>query len=198
MVKNFCTIDFFVVCERVLPYVTEMKIDNDNQHRITNFYNIKKGNKTTNADHIPMWITVDLKVAPEKPEKIEIINFKDTEAQKQFKTKTNLTKDFTECTESGENITDKSEIWKHLLNKHCSQSFKKIRIRKQILKPSKENQLISERQKLAKTKKDENCQEIKDLDLKINEIIAEEEREKCIKFKQFENQKKTVPVPVQE
>ena len=33
------TIDFFVVCERVLPYLQEMIIDTDNKYRITNFRN---------------------------------------------------------------------------------------------------------------------------------------------------------------
>ena len=73
-VKLSSTLDFFVVCERVLPYVQEMTIDNEGNHKITNF---KNGENTTESDHSPMWIKVNLKVAPEKPEVIEVVNFKD-------------------------------------------------------------------------------------------------------------------------
>ena len=189
------TIDFFVVCKRVLPHVQGMIIDNDKQHRITNFFNIKKGKNTTDADHTTMWMKINMKIAPEKPDKVELINFKDTDAQKLFKTNTDQTDDFTKCTESDQDFTRKAEMWKHLLNKHCRQSFKKIRIRKQYIRPSKANKLINERQKQAKKNTDENSEEIKELDLKIAEMIAEEERAKCVQFKQFGNQNGSVNMP---
>ena len=72
--KLSSTLDFFVVCERVLPYVQEMTIDNEGNHKITNF---KNGENTTESDHSPVWIKVNLKVAPKKPEVIEVLNFKD-------------------------------------------------------------------------------------------------------------------------
>ena len=182
------TIDFIVVCKRVLPFVTKMIIDNDNDHRITNFNNVKKGGKTTEADHTPMWIEINLKISPEKTEKIELTNFKDPVAQKNFKRMTDETEEFTRCTESEKNITDKIEIWKHLLNDHCKKSFKKMRIRKKKLKPSKADKLINERNKLIKNHKEENSEEIKKLDMEISNTIATEEREKFLQFKQFEDQ----------
>ena len=34
------TIDFYVVCERVLPHVTCMTIGNGNNHILTNYFNV--------------------------------------------------------------------------------------------------------------------------------------------------------------
>ena len=186
------TIDFFVVCERMLPYVKQMVIDNHKNHKIAHFHNVKKGGKPIDSDHFPMWLEIELKVSPEKPEKTEIQNFKDTEGQKKFKTNTNETHEFTTCTESDGNFTLKTDKWKQLLNEHCRKAFKKIRIRKQNMKPSKANQLINERSKLAKTKTDE---ELKELDSKIADIISEEEREKVMKFQKFTNQNGSVNLP---
>ena len=44
-VKLTSTIDFFIVCNIVLPFVNEMMIDNDKNHNITNFRNTKKKNQ---------------------------------------------------------------------------------------------------------------------------------------------------------
>lgn len=74
------------ICERVLPHAKQMIIDNDNNHRITNFNKVKKEGHTNQADHTPMWIKIDLKISPDKPEKTEVINFKDKEAQNISKT----------------------------------------------------------------------------------------------------------------
>ena len=45
------TIDFFVVCEHVLPFVTKMEIDNHKNHTLTNF---KQGEDSVNSDHLPL------------------------------------------------------------------------------------------------------------------------------------------------
>ena len=36
------SIDFYVVCESVLAFVTEMVIDSDKKHIATNFKNVKR------------------------------------------------------------------------------------------------------------------------------------------------------------
>ena len=41
------TIDFFVVCSRVLPFVISMTIDEDSKHTLTNFQNVKYGGKAS-------------------------------------------------------------------------------------------------------------------------------------------------------
>ena len=72
------TIDFYVVCERVLPHVTYMKIDNGKNHILTNFFNIDSDGKAVNSDHFPLNMEVKLESSPIIKQKVEIINFKDT------------------------------------------------------------------------------------------------------------------------
>ena len=180
------TIDFFVVCECVLPFVTQMVSDNDNNHRIANFNKIKSEGTTTEADHTPMWINIDLKITPNKPEKVEIKNFKEVKAQQDFKASTDQTNDFTNCLRSNKDIDEKAELWKHLLNEHCRKSFKKIRIKKKSLKRSKADKLISEINKMLNTNKDPDSAILKELNQNISDIISVEEREKFLQFKPYE------------
>ena len=70
-VKLTSTIDFFIVCNNVLPFVNEMVIDNDKNHTITNFRNTKK---PTDSDHSPMWLKLNLKICPEKNENVVLLN----------------------------------------------------------------------------------------------------------------------------
>ena len=70
--KLTSTIDFFIVCENILPFVQEMMIDSDDRTII----NFRKGKTTIKADHAPMWLKLNLKILPEKPEKVVVLNYK--------------------------------------------------------------------------------------------------------------------------
>lgn len=85
--------------------------------------------------------------------------------------------------ESNKNVTEKADLRKHLLNEHCRKYFKKIRIRKKYIRPSKADKLLNERTQLLKNNTEFDSDKIKDLDKKIGDIIADEERDKCLKFK---------------
>ena len=54
------TIDFYVVCERVLPFVTKMEIDDGKNHMVTNFGNINSEGNSVNSDHYPLIMEVKL------------------------------------------------------------------------------------------------------------------------------------------
>ena len=57
------TIDFFVVCERVLCFIRSLKIEDGKEHMLTKF---KKGEKAVNSDHKALIMDVLLKVPPIK------------------------------------------------------------------------------------------------------------------------------------
>ena len=94
------TIDFYVVCERVVPFVTSMKIQNDNKHTLTNFSPCIDGGRAKESDHLPMTMEVKLEIPPQKKQKIEIRNFNDKASQEAFKENTSSTTDFTDCFET--------------------------------------------------------------------------------------------------
>ena len=54
------TIIFYVVCQRVLPFVLSMKIDDGKKHILTNFNNTDKEGKTVHSDHFPLTMEVKL------------------------------------------------------------------------------------------------------------------------------------------
>ena len=180
------TLDFFVVCERVLPYIMEMNIDNDRKYRITNFRN---KNKVTQADHVPMTMKVSLMVQPEKPQKIEILNFRNINSQLKCRENTTKTSDFSDCFKSKMPFSKQIQNWKHMLDKHCKKAFPIIRIRKKNIQRSKSNALIDKRNTLLRNNVEDNSsQELKDLNANIAIIIAEEERMKCHTLKKFWDQ----------
>ena len=76
----------------------------------------------------------DLEIINEKPERLEILDFKHKEAQGNFKNLTSDTKDFTNCF-STKNVPliKQVENWRRILKAYCNKSFKKIRIKKMKL-----------------------------------------------------------------
>ena len=55
-------LDFFVVCSRVLPYITKMIIDEKKQHILTNYKNVKRGSKATDTDHFTQQLDLKLEL----------------------------------------------------------------------------------------------------------------------------------------
>ena len=186
-------LDFYVVCERVLSSVTEMEIDTDKKYILTNFQGVKAGGKAVNTDHLTTLLKVNLKVVPDKPNKIEIFNFIDINGQAKFRIGTSETKDFSQCFMSNKSVNDQSVDWMKVLFTHCAISFPRIRIRKKSIKVSAVSKLIDQRRKLLITKTEDNKQVI-DIPEKIADILAEEGRSKAYKFRIFFDQNNTLNV----
>ena len=182
-------LDFFVVCDLVLPHVTKMVIDESKKHVLTNYQAVRAGRKATDSDHFTEYMDIDLQIIKEKPVRQEVYNFKNQECQAKFKILTSQTKDFTNCFRNNNlSILNQVEKWRKVLKTYCSKAFKKIRIqKKRKLKPlnSELSRLIDERNKLMNAKSD-NEEEIDKLNGNICEIEALENREKIMKnFKSF-------------
>ena len=97
------TIDFYVVCQHVLPLIVSMEIFNHSE------------NKAVSSDHVPLCMEVKLEAIPTKKQKIEIPNFQDIESQLKFKKATSETAVFTECFDSQQDVLFQCEKWMTLL-----------------------------------------------------------------------------------
>ena len=86
-----------MVCDRVLPFVKKMVIDESKQYILTNYQQAKCGGKAKDSDHFTEYMDIDLNFVSEKPERIEIFNFKDEKSQLNFRKSTTETEDFTNC-----------------------------------------------------------------------------------------------------
>ena len=58
-----------MVCERVLPFVSSMNIDNGKKHILTNFKNTDKEGQAVHSDQFPLTMEVKLSAVPEKKKK---------------------------------------------------------------------------------------------------------------------------------
>ena len=176
------TIDFFVVCERVLPFVINMKIDNHKQHTLTNF---KEGEDSVDSDHLPLVMKVNLQTVTKKKERIEILDINNKKQQQTFKINTSETEDFTNCFKGPETVLEQCGQWISTLKSHCKKSFQTIRIRPKRIQPSKADSLINKRNKQLKLGK---YDQVKLMDENIAQIVAEEGRAKAKMFERYSDQ----------
>ena len=161
-------LDFFLVCNTVLPHITKMVVDEEEKYILTNYRQVKYGGKATNSDHFTQYLDLDLKIITEKPNRREIWNLKNKEAQKAFKYLTTNTKDFTSCFEDEISLNQQIENWRKSLKYHITKSFKKIRINNKKGKPlpPEISKLINKRNMLSKQGVE------KDIIVQLDETIA--------------------------
>ena len=53
-------LDLFIVCEKVLPHVVKMHVDEKGEHQLTHFYGIKRTGKVTESDHAKVEIELNI------------------------------------------------------------------------------------------------------------------------------------------
>ena len=168
-------LDFFVVCNLVLPHVTRMVIDEENKYVLTNYKQVKRGGKAANSDHATEYMDLNLKVITEKPKRREIWNFKNKEAQKIFRTLTTETEEFSRCFDNNLSVLEQINEWRTVFNLNVSKAFRKVRVtRKRHQKPIPPviSNLINQRNKLSTSNTDGN--NIEALDEEISNLEAEE------------------------
>ena len=141
-------LDLFIVCDRILPFVTKMHVDVQGENQLTNFRGISKRGRVTESDHAKIEIDVDLQYEVKKPQRVEAYNFKNVECQKVFKEITTTTNLFSTCFESGELFQDQIKKWEHVLKSHVVTAFPKIRSRKRKFCETDIGQMLEERKKL--------------------------------------------------
>ena len=181
-------LDFFVVCDRVLPYITRMVIDEERNYVLTNFEKVRKGGEATNSDHNTQFMDLDLKIESEKPVRTEMFNFKNSEGQAKFKQLTSETSEFTNCFKSNESLLDQVENWQKVLKSFCSKAFSKIRIKNKNFIPMnmKISNLISRRNVLSRNEDQESKDKVQEINQQISSLEAEDNRNKLVeKFQYF-------------
>ena len=187
-------LDFYVVCDRVLPHIVRMEIDESKKYVLTNYEQVRKGGKAADTDHATQVMDVDLELLTEKPVRTELVNFKDKECQQIFKSVTSKTEDFTSCFSNDLPLVSQIENWRGVLDSYCGRSFKKIRIKKRravkAISPAISN-LINKRNLL--TQKGESQVKINDLNEIISDFEAKENRKIIMEnFKHFSDNPESV------
>ena len=188
-------LDFFVVCSYILPFVTRMVIDERKNYILTNYQSAKKTGKAIDSDHLTQYMDVNLKFSKEKPDRQEMLNFKDKEGQKTFKISTSKTDEFSNCFKTKLPLLKQVENWRNVLSFYCKKSFKKIRIRRKtkIFVNKSIAELIDKRNNLLQEGSEKDLEEI---DRKIAELEATEIRSKIMNnFKIYSENPENVSLP---
>ena len=174
-------IDFFVVCNRVLPFVQKMVIDERKDFILTNYANVKHGGKAIDTDHYTQYLELEFEIEVSKPKRVEILDFKKKINQEKFREITSETTKFTKCFENMLPLHIQIQNWRQLLSSSCKEAFPKIRIRKkQKMKINKEvSDLIRKRNRL-KHMNNIEPKEFGLIDRQISEIEALENRNKIL------------------
>ena len=94
------SIDVFLVCDRLLPFVKKMFVDEKRESPLTNFNNLNKGKKITETDHNKLELSLQIETPVIKPKREVLFNFKSKIAQETFHKITNNSTTFQNCFKS--------------------------------------------------------------------------------------------------
>ena len=110
-------LDFFIVCNKVLPFVTKMIIDEKKKFVLTNYKQYAKTSKAVDSDHMTEFMDLDIDIEPVKQERVEMFNFKEEASKNVFKKLTTETEEFTQCFNNKTPLLEQIENWTKLLKK---------------------------------------------------------------------------------
>ena len=127
-------IDFFLVCDRILPFVRRMLVDEKKQYALSSFHTKKGVQYKKDSDHNPLVLWLEIMGSAKKPDRMEYFNFKNSDCQEKFKELTNSTVKLTSCFENDFALEKQCSKWFKELNEIFHQSFDKIRSNGKIKK----------------------------------------------------------------
>ena len=144
-------LDFFLVNEKMVQYLTKMKVDEEEQYALTNLVQKRKTKATKKSDHRTLILELNIQFNKIKPDIKEYFDFKSEYCQEKFKEITDHGTQLVECLKSESTLDEKAKIWLKTLENIFQKSFSKIRVKNSKKKSdSKEAKLLAERKSLLK------------------------------------------------
>ena len=172
-------LDFFLVCDKILPFVTKMKIDEKGETSLTKY---KKG--VVKADHNMLTLDIDLRFHPEKQhERLELFNLRNVNCQQKFKEYTSKSDILSKCFTTQDTLEAQFKKWQKVFNKCMHACFRKIRVTETEKKKSKLDILMQNKKNILKKKEisKEDNDKIELLDKEITLACEDKEWEKLVK-----------------
>ena len=175
-------IDVFLVCERVLPFVRKLFIDENREDPLTNFHGLKN-QKVTESYHNKMELFLNIEAPIIQPKREEIFNFKEVRGQDLFHNITNSTPKLHNCFKSRNSFIDQASLFQKTLQGVFHQSFRKIRGTKRKARLTEIDLLFCERKKIKlilKNNTSKNINSLANIENKIAQIISRKNRDKIM------------------
>ena len=165
-------LDLFIVCDKVLPNVIKMQVDEQGVNQLTNYYGTTHNKKPTETDHSKVELDIDWKFKIQKPQRIEAYNYRSQECQKYFKNITSNTTAISSCLESKEPFQKQIKKWEHTLKSHVIAAFPKIRSRKRKFTESDIGKLLETRKQMKLDTSNDRSDEIAQVEAEIGNRIS--------------------------
>ena len=126
-------LDFFIVCDQMLPYIQRMRVDEERKHSLTRY---GVGNELVKeSDHNLLILDINMKIENETVQKVEVYNLKNLSRLNSFKEDLDQSDELSTITEShNKNLKKVGKAWFHLLKRKIGLHFKKIRVSKKKVK----------------------------------------------------------------
>ena len=106
-------LDFFLVCDKILPFVSKMKIDEKGETALT-----KYNKSVVTTDHNMLTMEIDLTYHTEKEhERIEMFNLRNKNCQQIFKEYTSKSDILSTCFKTQESVETQFKKWQKKFNK---------------------------------------------------------------------------------
>ena len=125
-------LDFMIVCDKILPFVTKLVIDEKKVYSFMRYANRSKRNQPLLSDHNSLILKLDLEIRKPPPQRTTRFKFKDNLAMVNFNKTTTNTQNFTKCFSTNEPFEKQTEKWMSELNSHIHRNFKKYRVTKKF------------------------------------------------------------------
>ena len=180
-------LDFFVVNERMRPFLQKMIIDEERKYCLSNFAQLRKNKRVIETDHNSEILKLDLQFEKMKPVREEMFNLKNKACQEAFKEETEENSKLLDVLNVDLPFEIQCKKWFKTFNSILHKCFRKVRIVNNKGKESKANvekSLLIERTNLMKERKvvgDELKESIEQRIKEIEEDIVNEIDEDTIK-----------------
>ena len=87
-------LDFFIINERMLPFLKKMIVDEERNYPLSNFAQIKKNGKVIETDHNGLILELNMQVNQQKPDRVELFNMRNKACRKPLMMKQILIQNF--------------------------------------------------------------------------------------------------------
>ena len=169
-------LDFFIVNEKLNPYLKKMIIDEKREYSLGNYAQFQKNKRVIESDHNGLLLELELNYSTQKPERKEFFNFRNKVCQEAFKRETDINRQLLDCFENELSAQMQSKIWLKTFNSIIYKCFRKVRMCKNKKEPAtNKNTLLRERKDLLKNIKAKNVSEA--LKRQIEDRISQIENE---------------------
>ena len=169
-------LDFFIINEKMRPFLRKMLIDENREYTLSNFVQMKKNQNVIETDHNGLLVEMNINVSERKPEREEMFNLKNKACQEAFKEATENNQQLLKCFDNNLSIEIQSKQWNKVFKSVLHKCFRKVRIVKNEKKERKQSEhILRERIKLKKEARVVNIDE--KTKLKIEERIKQIENE---------------------